>query len=48
MELLRVNVNSSAVEPFEPGFAITYGCLRLHRDPLQAWASALRSGTQAI
>jgi predicted ABC-type ATPase len=47
VDVLRVYDNSSAVDPFAPVFTITNGCLKLHRDPLPAWAAALLSGTQA-
>ena len=47
LDVLRVYDNSSAIDPFVAVFTITNGCLRLHRDPLPAWAAALLSGTQA-
>jgi len=43
----RVYDNSSAIDPFVAVITITNGCLRLHRDPLPAWAAALLSGNQA-
>ncbi len=46
-DVLRVYDNSSAIDPFVAVFTITNGCLRLHRDPLPAWAAALLPGTQA-
>jgi len=45
VDVLRVYDNSSAVDPFAPVFTITNGSLKLHRDPLPAWAAALLSGT---
>ena len=47
LDVLRVYDNSSAVDPFVPVFTISNGCLRLHRDPLPAWAAGLLSGTEA-
>ena len=41
VDVLQVYDNSSAVDPFVPVFTITNGSLRLHRDPLPAWAAAL-------
>jgi predicted ABC-type ATPase len=47
VDVLRAYDNSSADDPFAPVFTITNGSLRLHREPLPAWAAALLSGTQA-
>jgi predicted ABC-type ATPase len=47
VDVLRVYDNSSADDPFPPVFTITNGSLRLHREPLPAWAAALLAGTQA-
>ena len=47
VDVLRVYDNSSADDPFAPVFTITNGSLRLHREPLPAWAAALLAGTQA-
>ena len=47
VDVLRTYDNSSADDPFAPVFTITNGSLRLHREPLPAWAAALLSGTQA-
>ena len=41
VDVLRAYDNSSAVDPFIPVFTITNGSLKLHRDPLPAWAAAL-------
>jgi predicted ABC-type ATPase len=47
VDVLRTYDNSSADDPFAPVFTITNGSLRLHREPLPAWAAALLAGTQA-
>ena len=47
VDVLRAYDNSSADDPFAPVFTITNGSLRLHREPLPAWAAALLAGTQA-
>ena len=47
LDVLRVYDNSSAVDPFVPVFTISNGSLRLHRDPLPAWAAGLLSGTES-
>lgn len=47
VDVLQVYNNSSALDPFVAVFTITNGSLKLHRDPLPAWAAALLSGTQA-
>jgi predicted ABC-type ATPase len=47
VDVLQVYDNSSALDPFVAVFTISNGSLKLHRDPLPAWASALFSGTQA-
>lgn len=47
VDVLRAYDNSSADDPFAPVFTITNGSLRLHREPLPAWAVALLAGTQA-
>ena len=46
VDVLRAYDNSSADDPFAPVFTITNGSLRLHREPLPAWAAALLAGTQ--
>ena len=47
VDVLRAYDNSSADDPFAPVFTITNGSLRLHREPLPAWAAALLAGTKA-
>lgn len=47
VDVLRVDDNSSALDPFRPVITINQGMVQQHQDPLPAWAVVLVAGADA-
>ena len=45
VDVLRIDDNSSAQDPFRPVLTLSEGTLRLHQEPLPDWAAACLADT---